>query len=64
MSTTQPAADTGRQQRAEHVAAAIHSAAMEGQQVTDATRADMDDYVTGDITAAQLVARVQARYRA
>ena len=63
MTTSHPTTtDAGPTERARQVADAVHSAAMEGQTVTPATRGDMDDYVSGVIDAAELVQRVRGRY--
>lgn len=63
MTTSQPTTtDAGQTERARQVAEAIQSAALEGQTVTPATRADMDDYVAGSIDADSLVERIRARY--
>ena len=48
--------------RALQVEAAIHSAEIEGLNVTSDTRADADSYVTGAIDSDELVDRVRARY--
>jgi hypothetical protein len=48
--------------REQRVAAAIHNGAMEGAEVTPATRADAAEYVAGRIDADELVARTRARY--
>lgn len=51
-----------REERARSVADGIHSAAMEGADVTDEYRHDADEYVDGRIDADELVARTRARY--
>lgn len=48
--------------RAEFVDAAIHSGEIEGLTVSDATRADADSYIAGNIDSGELVDRVRARY--
>lgn len=50
------------EQRAFQVEAAIHSAEIEGLDVTEGTRADADSYVAGEIDSTELVDRVRARY--
>jgi len=57
--TITPAQAAEREQR---VAEAIHSAEMEGLDVSAAGRADADEYVAGRIDSDELVARAQARY--
>ncbi len=49
-------------ERAHRVDEAIHSGEMEGLHVTEATRADADEYVAGRIDSDELVERVRARY--
>jgi len=48
--------------RAMNVEAAIHSAEIEGLQVTRETRTDADSYIAGTIDSNELVDRVRARY--
>lgn len=48
--------------RALQVEAAIHSAEIEGLNVTSGTRADADSYIAGSIDSSELVNRVRARY--
>ena len=47
---------------ADRLPQAIHSGEMEGLSVTDATKADTDEYVTGQIDLDELAAKVRARY--
>ncbi|MFE7631584.1 hypothetical protein [Kocuria sp. NPDC057446] len=44
------------------VAAATHSAAMEGLQVTEATRADMERFADGQLEVEELLRRTRARH--
>lgn len=44
------------------ITAAIHSGKMEGLSVTEATRADADSYITGELNLDELAAKVRARY--
>lgn len=44
------------------IAAAIHSGEMEGLSVTEATRADADKYVAGELDLDELAEKVRARY--
>jgi hypothetical protein len=53
-----------KQERARRVAAAMHSVALSGGQISDATRADLADYAAGVIDGAELDARVLCRYGA
>lgn len=53
---------TVTEMRALQVEAAIHSAEIEGLNVTSDTRADADSYVAGTIDSNELVDRVRARY--
>lgn len=48
--------------RALNVEAAIHSAEIEGLNVSADTRADADSYIAGTIDSNELVDRVRARY--
>jgi len=48
--------------RAQYVGATIHSGELEGLTVSDATLADADSYIAGDIDSDELVDRVRARY--
>ncbi|WP_341579588.1 hypothetical protein [Microbacterium schleiferi] len=48
--------------RASNVEAAIHSAKIEGLQITSATLTDADAYVAGTIDSSELVNRVRTRY--
>jgi hypothetical protein len=57
-----PLREAERTVRAQRVAAALHNGAMEGAEVTPATRADAADYVAGRIDADELVARTRLRY--
>jgi hypothetical protein len=41
---------------------AIHSGEMEGLSITDAARADVEEFVSGRIDADDLVTRAQARH--
>jgi hypothetical protein len=50
------------EQRTLQVEAAIHSAEIEGLDITNDTRADADYYVTGEIDSNELVDRVRGRY--
>ncbi len=61
MSTTTISA-AERAERERVIAEAIHSGEMEGLRVTDATKADTDKYVAGEIDLDQLAAMVRARY--
>lgn len=54
--------DAQRARRREEVDDARHSAALEGQQVTEATAADQNAYVDGQINLDELGRRVRARY--
>lgn len=51
-----------RTQRERAVNAARHNSELEGSRSTDATRADQDAYVRGEIDVEQLGDRVRARY--
>lgn len=51
-----------RAERERQVAEAIHSGEMEGLPTSDATKADADKYIAGEIDLAELEARVRARY--
>lgn len=62
MTTEHGSAARSAEERARLVAEAIHSNEMEGVPVPDDTRADADLYITGEITADDLVARAKARY--
>lgn len=53
---------TTRDERERRVKEAIHSGEMEGLQVSEATRADAQEYVAGQIDSDELVARARARY--
>ncbi len=44
------------------VAEAIHSGEMEGLRVDPVTREDAQEYITGQISSDELVARARARY--
>jgi excisionase family DNA binding protein len=44
------------------IAAAIHSGEMEGLHVTEATKADTDKYIAGELDLDELAAKVRARY--
>lgn len=48
--------------RATQVEVAIHSAEIEGLNVSTETRSDADSYVVGRIDSNELVERVRARY--
>lgn len=48
--------------RARQVAAASHSAAVEGLQVSEATRADMERYADDQLEVQELLRRTRARY--
>lgn len=48
--------------RSRRVEDTIHSAEIEGLEVTPETRADADSYVAGTIDSDELVDRVRARY--
>lgn len=60
--TTSTIPATTRAERERRVAEAIHSGEMEGLRVTPATQADAADYIAGQITSDELVARIRARY--
>ncbi len=49
-------------ERARRVSLALHNGHMEGVQVTAATRADADEYISGVLTTDELLARTRARY--
>jgi Antitoxin VbhA len=49
-------------ERAHRVDEAIHGGEMEGLHVTEATRADADEYVAGRIGSDELVERARTRY--
>ncbi|MFT4136363.1 antitoxin VbhA family protein [Microbacterium sp.] len=51
-----------RAERERQVAEAIHSGEMEGLPTSEATKADADKYVSGEIDLAELEARVRTRY--
>lgn len=51
-----------RAERERQVAEAIHSGEMEGLSTSEATKADADKYVAGEIDLAELEARVRTRY--
>jgi len=53
---------TVTEMRALRVEAAIHSAEIEGLNVTSDTRTDADSYIAGAIDSHELVDRVRARY--
>ncbi len=59
--TGQDSVDVGRRRRA--VEDARRSSELEGSRSSDATRADQDALVRGEIDAGQLVERVRARHR-
>ncbi|WP_228791415.1 antitoxin VbhA family protein [Nocardia farcinica] len=62
MMATPPPADE-RVRRARVIKAARTTSELEGARSTDATRADQDAYVRGEIDIGQLSARVRARYK-
>jgi len=51
-----------RAERERQVAEALHSGEMEGLPASEATKADTDKYVAGEIDLVELEARVRARY--
>lgn len=61
--STIPITVAERAERERQVAQALHAGEMEGLVVTEATKADVDSYVAGDIDLLELDARVRARYR-
>lgn len=62
--TTARSTDRHTQTRRRSVDAAVHSTELEGGQVSEATRADMADYVAGHIDVDELMARGLSRYGA
>ncbi|MEV7652459.1 antitoxin VbhA family protein [Kocuria marina] len=54
--------DAERARRREEVDAARHSAGLKGLRVTEATAADQDAYVDGEIDLDEAGRRVRARY--
>lgn len=48
--------------RAQQVAAAVHSAPMEGLHVTAAARAELDHFAEGGLEVEELVRHTRARY--
>ena len=59
IAVTRPTTRTERQRR---VSLALHNGAMEGVDVTPATRADAEEYIAGAITSDELVTRARARH--
>jgi hypothetical protein len=57
--TTREADADERRRRVEQL---VHSGEMEGLRVTDATRADAEEYIAGSIDSDELLERVQTRY--
>ncbi|RSZ61375.1 hypothetical protein EAH68_13385 [Corynebacterium hylobatis] len=53
---------TSRSEREWHVAQAIHNGEMEGLHVTPAGRKDAEQYIDGQISSDELVARARARF--
>lgn len=49
-------------ERARRVSVARHNGQMEGVEVTAATRADADEYISDALGADELLARTRARY--
>lgn len=60
MTIRRPAEEGAQRERA--IRAARTTSALEGARSTEATRADQDDYVRGEINISELGARVRARY--
>ncbi|WP_342661656.1 hypothetical protein Rruber_05467 (plasmid) [Rhodococcus ruber] len=60
MAIRRPVDERTRRERA--IRAARTTSELEGARSTEATRADQDAYVRGEIDIAQLGARVRARY--
>ena len=60
MAIRRPMDERARRERA--IRAARTTSELEGARSTDATRADQDAYVRGEIDLAELGARVRARY--
>ncbi|WP_210602951.1 antitoxin VbhA family protein [Brevibacterium oceani] len=58
----QATANDNRSIRAAHVAESAHSGEMEGLSVSAETEADAECYISGDIDAAEVVARTRLRY--
>lgn len=53
---------TTEDERQRRVAEAIHSGEMEGVHVSEAGKADAQEYIAGRIDSDELVARARARY--
>lgn len=53
---------TTEAERERRVAEAVHSNEMEGLTISDACRADAQEYIAGVIDSDELVARARARY--
>lgn len=49
-------------ERARRASVARHNGRMEGVEVTPEMRADADEYISGALSAADLLARTRARY--
>lgn len=60
--TSQTSAEAGRSSRERAIHDARQTNQLEGSRSTDATRADQDAYVRGEIGVEQLRSRVRARY--
>jgi hypothetical protein len=58
---TTSAVSAAARARAQRAADAIHAGEMEGLSVTAETRADADDYISGAISADELMARIKRR---
>nr|WP_174267985.1 antitoxin VbhA family protein [Nocardioides zeae] len=57
-----PTAQEEQERRDRTIRAARHTSLLEGSSSTEATRADQDAYVRGEIDVEQLGSRVRARY--
>lgn len=57
------AEDPGRETRHRQVRVAEHSGRMEGLEISPATRELAEEYISGDLTVEELVAKVRGRYR-
>lgn len=53
--------DAAHAERARRVDQAIHAGGMEGLAATPETRANAGEYLAGDITAEEMMARIQGR---
>lgn len=64
MTTARSDRRTDPRSRRRAVADVVHSAALEGGEISPSTRADMAEYESGLIDADEVVRRTRARYNA